>query len=80
MQLIRGDNKGAIAATVGLELLAILILMPATTPTILDANNRPLPGSIASLEKPVLLYLSSGPGQIALPFVRVLLKDNLSFF
>ena len=58
MQLIRGGNKGAIAATVGLELLAILILMPATTPTILDANNRPLPGSIASLEKPVLLYLS----------------------
>lgn len=94
MQVIRAGNRGAIAATVGLGLLAILILMPATTPAILDADGQPLPGSIANLEKvrlggqeqwimlrghsidkPVLLYLSGGPGQSDLPFVRALLDD-----
>jgi proline iminopeptidase len=94
MQTIRAGNKCAIGATLGLGILALLILLPATTPAILDANGKPLPGSIASLEKvrlggheqwimlrgqstdkPVLLYLSGGPGQSDLPFVRVLLDD-----
>lgn len=94
IQVIIAGNKGAIAATVGLSLLAILILIPATTPAILDANGQPLPESIATLEKvrlggheqwimlrghsknsPVLLYLSGGPGQSDLPFVRALLDD-----
>jgi pimeloyl-ACP methyl ester carboxylesterase len=94
MQTILAGNKWAIGATLGLGLLALLILLPATTPAILDANDKPLPGSIASLEKvrldghdqwimlrgnstdkPILLYLSGGPGQSDLPFVRVLLDD-----
>jgi proline iminopeptidase len=94
MQTIRAGNKCAIGATLGLGILALLILLPATTPAILDANGKPLSGSIASLEKvrlggqdqwimlrghstdkPVLLYLSGGPGQSDLPFVRVLLDD-----
>jgi proline iminopeptidase len=94
MQTIRAGNKCAIGATLGLGILALLILLPATTPAILDANGKPLSGSIASLEKvrlgghdqwimlrgystdkPVLLYLSGGPGQSDLPFVRALLDD-----
>jgi proline iminopeptidase len=94
MQTIRAGNKCAIGATLGLSVLALLMLLPATTPAILDANGKPLPGSIASLEKvrlgnhdqwimlrghsadkPVLLYLSGGPGQSDLPFIRVLLDD-----
>ncbi|MEG3877978.1 alpha/beta hydrolase [Microcoleus sp. herbarium7] len=97
MQAIRSGDKcliGAIGATLGLSILAVLILLPATTPTMLDTNGQPLPDGIASLEKvrlggheqwimlrghstdkPVLLYLSGGPGQSDLPFVRVLLDD-----
>lgn len=97
MQSIRAGDKcaiGAIGATLGLGILALLILLPASTPAILGANGKPLSGSIASLEKvrlgghdqwimlrgqsrdkPVLLYLSGGPGQSDLPFVRVLLDD-----
>jgi proline iminopeptidase len=94
IQSIRAGNKCAIGATLGLGILALLILLPATTPAILDANGKPLSGSIASLEKvrlgghdqwimlrgystdkPVLLYLSGGPGQSDLPFVRVLLDE-----
>jgi pimeloyl-ACP methyl ester carboxylesterase len=94
MQTILAGNQRAIGATLGLGILALLILLPATTPAILDANGKPLSGSIASLEKvrlggreqwimlrgystdkPVLLYLSGGPGQSDLPFVRVLLDD-----
>jgi proline iminopeptidase len=94
MQTTRVGNKWAIGATIGLGILALLILLPATTPAILDANGNPLSGSIARLEKvrlggheqwimlrgysvdkPVLLYLSGGPGQSDLPFVRVLLDD-----
>lgn len=94
MQAIRSGNKWAIGATLGFSILALLIMLPATTPAILDANGKLLSGSIASLEKvrlggheqwimlrghstdkPVLLYLSGGPGQSDLPFVRVLLDD-----
>lgn len=97
MQAIQSGDKcliGAIGATLGLGMLAVLILLPATTPTMLDANGQPLPSGIASLEKvrlggheqwimlrghstdkPVLLYLSGGPGQSDLPFVRVLLDE-----
>ena len=97
MEAIRAGDKcaiSAIGATLGLGILALLMLLPATTPAILDANGKPLAGSIASLEKvrlggheqwimlrghstdkPVLLYLSGGPGQSDLPFVRVLLDD-----
>ncbi|MEB3179410.1 MAG: alpha/beta hydrolase [Nostocaceae cyanobacterium] len=78
----------------GLLVFALVIARPATTPPILTAEGKPVPGSIASLEKvqlggqeqwimlrgystekPVLLYLSGGPGQSDLPFVRVLLDD-----
>jgi pimeloyl-ACP methyl ester carboxylesterase len=74
--------------------LAILIALPASTPPILDADGKPVQGSIASLErvrlggtdqwimirahnpdKPVLLYLSGGPGQSSLPYPRVILDD-----
>jgi proline iminopeptidase len=94
IQVIRAGNKWAIGATLGLSLFGLLLLLPAKTPTILDANGKALPGSITSLEKvrlggheqwimlrghstdkPVLLYLSGGPGQSDLPFVRVLLDD-----
>jgi pimeloyl-ACP methyl ester carboxylesterase len=94
IQVIRASNKWAIGATLGLSLLGLLLFLPAKTPAILDANGKPLSGSIASLEKvrlgdreqwimlrghstdkPVLLYLSGGPGQSDLPFVRVLLDD-----
>jgi pimeloyl-ACP methyl ester carboxylesterase len=94
MSMIRAGSLWAIAATVGLGLLALLMLMPATTPAILGADGKPLTGSIANLEKvrlgghdqwimlrgystdkPVLLYLSGGPGQSDLPFVRVLLDE-----
>jgi proline iminopeptidase len=94
MQVVRYGNKWAIAATFGLLLLTLAILLPAHTPAILDVNGKSLAGSIARLEKvrlggqdqwimlrghstnkPVLLYLSGGPGQSDLPFVRVLLDD-----
>ncbi|NJO72607.1 MAG: alpha/beta hydrolase [Leptolyngbyaceae cyanobacterium RM1_406_9] len=94
IQTVRAGNQYAIGATLGFSILAFLILLPATTPAILNANGKPLSGSIASLEKvrlggheqwimlrghstdkPVLLYLSGGPGQSDLPFVRVLLND-----
>jgi pimeloyl-ACP methyl ester carboxylesterase len=79
---------------IGLIALAMLIMLPASTPPILGADGKPLPGSIASLEKvrlggadqwimirahsadkPVLLYLSGGPGQSDLPYPRVLFDD-----
>jgi len=87
-------GRWAIAATIGLVILAVLIALPASTPPILGANGKPLAGSIASLEKvrlggqdqwimlrghsidqPVLLYLSGGPGQSDLPYSRVLFDD-----
>ena len=87
-------GRWAIAATIGLVILAVLIALPASTPPILGANGKPLAGSIASLEKvrlggqnqwimlrghsidqPVLLYLSGGPGQSDLAFSRVLFDD-----
>ncbi len=74
----------------GLAILAILIVLPASTPAIVMADGRPVPGSIASLEKvniggqeqwimlrghsvdnPVVLYLSGGPGQSDLSYSRV---------
>lgn len=74
--------------------LALLILQPASTPPILGADGKPLPGSIAELttidvhgsqqalmirgydvHKPILLYLSGGPGQSSLPWPRVLFDD-----
>ena len=74
--------------------LAILILLPASTPPILGTDGEPLPGSIAELitipvggqdqalmiraydvNKPVLLYLSGGPGQSSLPWPRVLFEE-----
>lgn len=51
IQVIRAGNKWAIRATLGLSLLGLLLLLPAKTPTILDANGKALPGSITSLEK-----------------------------
>ncbi len=87
-------GRWAIAATIGLVILAVLIALPASTPPILGANGKPLAGSIASLERvrlggqdqwimlrghsinqPVLLYLSGGPGQSDLPYSRVLFDD-----
>jgi len=87
-------SRWAIAATIGLVILAVLIALPASTPPIFGANGKPLSGSIASLEKvrlggqeqwimlrghsidhPVLLYLSGGPGQSDLPYSRVLFDD-----
>ena len=80
----------AVALAAGLAVLAILIALPASTPAILTADGRPVPGSIASLEQvniggqpqwtmlrghsvdnPVLLYLSGGPGQSDLSYSRV---------
>ncbi|MFN2163355.1 MAG: alpha/beta fold hydrolase [Candidatus Promineifilaceae bacterium] len=80
--------------TLFLIALAALITRPASTPPILDAAGRPLPGSVAELvmlrvdgrdqalmirgydvNKPVLLYLSGGPGQSSLPWPRVLFDD-----
>lgn len=90
----RRSGRWAIAATIGLALLALLIALPASTPPILGENGEPLPGSIAQLEKvrlggkeqwillrgysvdrPVILYLSGGPGQSDLPYSRVLFED-----
>ncbi len=86
----------ALTLTLALLLLAlaILIVMPASTPPILDADGDTLAGSIAELttveiggseqalmirgydvNKPVLLYLSGGPGQSSLPWPRVLFDD-----
>lgn len=74
--------------------LAVLILLPASTPPILGTDGEPISGSIAELttvsvggqdqalmiraydaNKPVLLYLSGGPGQSSLPWPRVLFED-----
>ena len=74
--------------------LAVWVALPASTPPILGADGKPLPGSIAELrtvrlggqdqtimirgystDKPVLLYLSGGPGQSDLPYVRVIFDD-----
>lgn len=90
----RTPGRWAIATTIGLALLALLIALPASTPPILGENGQPLPGSIARLEKvrlgdqeqwimlrgysvdrPVILYLSGGPGQSDLPYSRVLFED-----
>jgi proline iminopeptidase len=79
--------------------LAVLNLLPASTPPILDAAGQPIPGSIAELttvrlggreqaimvrgrsaDLPVLLYLSGGPGQSDLPYVRVLFEDLTQHF
>lgn len=90
----RIPGRWAIATTIGLALLALLIALPASTPPILGENGKPLPGSIAqlenvrlggqdqwimlrgySLDRPVILYLSGGPGQSDLPYSRVLFED-----
>jgi proline iminopeptidase len=90
----RKPGRWAIATTIGLALLALLIAIPASTPPILGEDGKPLPGSIARLEKvylggqeqwimlrgysidrPVILYLSGGPGQSDLPYSRVLFED-----
>jgi pimeloyl-ACP methyl ester carboxylesterase len=74
--------------------LAVWMALPASTPPILGADGKPLPGSMAELrtvrlggqdqtimirgystDKPVLLYLSGGPGQSDLPYVRVIFDD-----
>jgi pimeloyl-ACP methyl ester carboxylesterase len=79
---------------IGLIALAVVIMLPANTPPILGENGKPVPGSIATLEKvrlggadqwimirahsdakPVLLYLSGGPGQSDLPYSRVMFDD-----
>jgi pimeloyl-ACP methyl ester carboxylesterase len=71
--------------------LAIIVLLPRSTPPVIGADGRPVPGSIAELatvrlggmdqtvliraadpDRPVLLYLSGGPGQSDLALVRVL--------
>lgn len=73
--------------------LLIILLQPASTPSIVDDNGQPIPGSIAELrmipvdgkqqgllirgydvQKPVLLYLSGGPGQSSMPFPRVIFE------
>lgn len=78
------------ALAAGLAVLGILVALPASTPAIVMADGRPVPGSIASLEQvnigdqeqwimlrghsvdnPVLLYLSGGPGQSDLSYSRV---------
>ncbi|MAT99720.1 MAG: peptidase [Anaerolineaceae bacterium] len=85
---------GTAVLTLLLLALAIFIARPASTPPILGADGRPLPGSIAELtsvniggqeqalmirgydvNKPILLYLSGGPGQSSLPWPRVLFDD-----
>jgi proline iminopeptidase len=96
---IRSPGRWAIASTIGLALLALLIALPASTPSILGDDGKPLPGSIAQLEKvrlggqdqwillrgysvdrPVILYLSGGPGQSDLPYSRVLFEDLSQHF
>jgi pimeloyl-ACP methyl ester carboxylesterase len=71
--------------------LAVGIALPGSTPPVVGADGRPLPGSIAELAtvrlggldqtvmiraadttKPILLYLSGGPGQSDLALSRVL--------
>ena len=73
--------------------LAVLVAIPGSTPPILGADGRPVPGSIAELttvelggreqaisirtvdpDKPVLLYLSGGPGQSDIAYARALLQ------
>jgi pimeloyl-ACP methyl ester carboxylesterase len=73
--------------------LAVLVALPPSTPPVLGADGRPVPGSIAELttvelggheqaisiraadpDKPVLLYLSGGPGQSDIAFARALLQ------
>lgn len=90
----RTFRRWTIAVTIGLAILALLITLPASTPSILGEDGKPLPGSIARLEKvrlggqeqwimlrgysvdrPVILYLSGGPGQSDLPYSRVLFED-----
>jgi pimeloyl-ACP methyl ester carboxylesterase len=82
-----------IILTLAVAGLAVLVALPASTPPVLDADGRPVPGSIAELtsvalggqvqaisiraadpDKPVLLYLSGGPGQSDIAFARALLQ------
>jgi len=89
---IRPFSTGAGALV--LIALAIALLLPASTPPILDADGQPAPGSVAELttvnvdgaelalmirgrsaDNPVALYLSGGPGQSDLPYVRTLFED-----
>ena len=91
----RGRGLGHAIRTTALALvvgaLAVLVALPTSTPPILGADGRPVPGSIAELatvtlggveqsvmiraanpDKPVLLYLSGGPGQSDIAISRVL--------
>lgn len=73
--------------------LAVLVAQPGSTPPVLGADGKPVPGSVAELttvelggqeqavsirtadpDKPVLLYLSGGPGQSDIAFARALLQ------
>ncbi|MCU0551368.1 MAG: hypothetical protein MUC48_18625, partial [Leptolyngbya sp. Prado105] len=78
-------GRWTIAATVGLLILAIWIALPGSTPpipggsSIASLEKVQLGGKAQwimlrgrSQDKPVLLYLSGGPGQSDLPFSRVL--------
>jgi proline iminopeptidase len=79
--------------------LAVLVVVPPSTPPVLGANGQPIPGSIAELttvdlggqeqaisiraadpDKPVLLYLSGGPGQSDIAFARALLEPLTADF
>lgn len=79
--------------------LAVLVAQPGSTPPVLGADGRPVPGSIAELttvslngreqtisiraaspDKPVLLYLSGGPGQSDIGFARALLEPLAADF
>lgn len=84
----------AVGSAVLVIILAVLIILPASTPPIVDAAGQPVPGSVAelvyvpidgteqglmirgySVDNPVLLYLSGGPGQSSLPWPRVLFQE-----
>lgn len=79
---------------IGVVVLAGVIIVPASTPPILDAQGKVVAGSVAELttvklggqdqtilvrgfstDKPVLLYLSGGPGQSDLPYSRLFFHD-----
>jgi proline iminopeptidase len=82
-------GRCTVIATIGVLILAILIALPARTPPILGIKGSiaslekvHLGGKAQwimlrghRIDKPVLLYLSGGPGQSDLPYSRVLFDD-----